>query len=128
MTNVIIPSITMSNHLPVNSVFPCYFYWKQILIHIENCSINGSWPLQLGWKTTLILETELSFLIWVDLNLPIWGGTYLFVDCRFSYHFGCKTINYIDCWSNMLHNIFVDVDQKHIIVVDLLIRNTAKAV
>ena len=28
----------------------------------------------------------------------------------------------------MLHNIFVDVDQKHIIVVDLLITNSAKAI
>ena len=26
----------------------------------------------------------------------------------------------------MLHNIFVDVDQKHIIVVDLLIKNKQK--
>ena len=28
----------------------------------------------------------------------------------------------------MLHNIFVDVDQKHIIAVDLLINNSLKAI
>ena len=64
--------------------------------------------------------------------LHIWGGTHLFyiVDLAIILVVDCRLVDQTTyrLLTNMFHNICGNVDQKHLIVVNLLIKNTAKAV